>query len=79
MKLNSTRMNVKDYCFFFVDEQFSMVLVDLFLTGFVPISSCLEFLVMFMILHPEIQKKCHDEIDNVIGRNRFPSIHHNDK
>lgn len=55
-------------------------MVDLFVTGFVPTASCLEFLVMFMILHPEIQKKVHEEIDTVIGRKiRFPSINDTDK
>ncbi|ODM96383.1 Cytochrome P450 2D9 [Orchesella cincta] len=64
---------------YYTDEQFAMVLVDLFITGFVPTASCLEFLIMFMILHPEIQKKCHEEIDMVIGRSRFPSINDNEK
>lgn len=57
-----------------------MVLVDLFVTGFNPTASFLEFGVMFMILHPEIQRKVHDEIDTIIGRKiRFPSINDTDK
>jgi len=64
----------------FADEQLIMVLTDLFLTGFIPTASSLEFLVMFMVLNPKIQQKCQDEIDSVIGKNhRYPSINDTEK
>jgi len=64
---------------FLADEQFIMVCLDLFITGFITTASSLEYLVMFMILNPEIQKRCQQEIDDVVGRSRPPSMNDNER
>jgi cytochrome P450 len=63
----------------YTDEQFIMVCLDLFITGFITTASSLEYLVMFMILNPEIQRKCHEEIDQVVGHHRLPSMNDNER
>lgn len=37
-------------------------------------SNTMEFAILYMILHPEVQRRVQAEIDSVIGQNRFPSI-----
>ncbi len=56
------------------DEQFIVVSMDLFMAGSETTSNTMEFALLYMILHPEVQKKVQAEIDSVVGSNRFPSI-----
>jgi len=56
------------------DEQFVIVSMDLFMAGSETTSNTIEFAILYMILHPEIQKKVQAEIDYVIGLNRYPSM-----
>jgi cytochrome P450 len=36
--------------------------------------SAIMSLFLAVLLHPEVQKKAHDEIDAVTGRQRFPTF-----
>lgn len=51
-----------------------MTAMDLFAAGSETTATTLAWAVLFMILHPDAQKKVHDEIDSVIGRDRLPSL-----
>jgi len=59
---------------YYTDEQFVVVCMDLFMAGSETTSNTLEFAILYMILHPEVQEKVQTEIDSVIGQNRFPSM-----
>lgn len=46
--------------------------VDIFAAGTETTSTTLRWGLLFMLLHPDIQSQVHQEIDQVIGRNRRP-------
>lgn len=48
--------------------------MDLFIAGAIPIGNTLDFLVLMMLLHPDVQKNVQEEIDAVVGRNRLPQL-----
>ncbi|XP_072018592.1 cytochrome P450 2U1-like [Amphiura filiformis] len=50
------------------------VLYLLFMVGSDPVSTTLEWCCLYMMAHPEVQQKVHEEIDSVVGRNRFPQL-----
>ncbi|XP_021966277.1 methyl farnesoate epoxidase [Folsomia candida] len=54
----------------YTDEQFIMVLYDLFVAGAETTSNTLEFAMLYMVLHPEVQTKVQEEIDRVVGKSR---------
>ena len=56
------------------EEQLWVTAMDLFAAGSETTATTLAWAVLFMILHPDAQKKVHDEIDSVIGRDRLPSL-----
>jgi len=56
------------------DEQFIVVTMDLFLAGSETTSNTIEFAMLYLIQHPEVQRKVQAEIDAVVGRNRLPCI-----
>ncbi|KAJ6584471.1 cytochrome P450 [Mycena capillaripes] len=37
-------------------------------------SSYLQFLILVLIAHPEVQRKAHEEIDRVVGEDRMPTL-----
>ncbi len=50
------------------------VLIDLFIAGSETTSTTLSWGMLYMILHPEIQEKVHEELDEVIGKGIQPVI-----
>ena len=34
----------------------------------------MKFVVLAMLLHPDIQQKAQNELDTIIGRDRFPTF-----
>jgi cytochrome P450 len=54
-----------------------IVLLDLFAAGTETSSTTLLWAVLFMTKFPQVLKKLHTEVDNVIGRERLPE--RNDK
>jgi hypothetical protein len=55
-------------------DQLMQICMDLFIAGAIPIGATLDFLVLMMLLHPEVQQKAQKEIDSVVGRNRLPQL-----
>ncbi|XP_053577329.1 cytochrome P450 2D15 [Bombina bombina] len=47
---------------------------DLFTAGTETTSTTIRWSLLYMLLNPHIQKRVHEEIDNVIGRNRLPTM-----
>ncbi|XP_043363081.1 cytochrome P450 2D17-like [Dermochelys coriacea] len=58
----------------FNDNNLPMVTVDLFTSGTETTSITLCWALLYMLLHPDIQCKVHEEIDKVIGRDRLPQM-----
>ncbi|XP_072019394.1 cytochrome P450 2U1-like [Amphiura filiformis] len=50
------------------------VLYLVFLAGGHTVSTTLEWCCLYMMAHPEIQQKIHEEIDSVVGHNRVPLL-----
>lgn len=57
-----------------VDDQLMSLCLDLFMAGSETTSNTLGFAMQLMVLHPEIQRKVQNEMDDVVGRNRWPSL-----
>ncbi|KAJ9576498.1 hypothetical protein L9F63_025608 [Diploptera punctata] len=58
----------------FTNEQLMQICMDFFIAGAIPIGATLDFLVLMMLLHPQVQQKVQKEIDTVVGRNRLPQL-----
>ena len=56
------------------DRMLKDTVATLFGAGFATIASTLRHSIMLMALHPDIQVKVQDEIDQVIGRENFPHM-----
>lgn len=48
--------------------------LDLFMAGSETTGNTLSFSIAYMIEYPAIQKKVQNELDQVIGRNRWPRL-----
>ncbi|XP_069832036.1 cytochrome P450 2K4-like [Dendropsophus ebraccatus] len=59
----------------FHEKNLLSVLLTLFMAGTETTSSTIRWAISFMIQHPEVQKRVHDEIDRVIG-SAVPRIDH---
>ncbi|XP_055631206.1 methyl farnesoate epoxidase-like [Toxorhynchites rutilus septentrionalis] len=55
-------------------EQLLCVCLDLFQAGSETTSNTLGFGVAYMLHHPEVVSKMHQELDNVVGRYRLPLL-----
>ncbi|XP_061453640.1 cytochrome P450 2G1-like isoform X3 [Rhineura floridana] len=47
--------------------------LNLFFAGTETVSSTLRYGIVFLMKHPEVEEKVHQEIDQVIGHNRIPA------
>ena len=55
------------------EAQLVSVCQDIFVAGTETGSTTITFCLMFMCLHPNIQEKIHQELDSIIGQNRYPT------
>ncbi|XP_037369342.1 cytochrome P450 2D14 [Talpa occidentalis] len=58
----------------FNEENMRMVVSDLFFAGMVTTSTTLVWALLLMILHPDVQRRVQEEIDEVIGQGRRPEM-----
>ncbi|XP_028640235.1 cytochrome P450 2D26-like [Grammomys surdaster] len=58
----------------FNDRNLRMVVIDLFMAGIITTSTTLSWALLLMILHPDVQCRVHQEIDEVIGQVRHPEM-----
>ncbi|XP_040842979.1 cytochrome P450 2D17-like isoform X2 [Ochotona curzoniae] len=58
----------------FNDDNLRMVVSDLFIAGMVTTSTTLDWALLLMVLHPEVQRRVQQEIDEVIGQVRRPEM-----
>uniref|UniRef100_A0A673VA69 Cytochrome P450 n=1 Tax=Suricata suricatta TaxID=37032 RepID=A0A673VA69_SURSU len=58
----------------FNDENLLMVTADLFVAGMVSTSATLAWALLLMILHPDVQRRVQQEIDEVLGLAQRPQI-----
>ncbi|XP_052603447.1 cytochrome P450 2D20-like isoform X2 [Peromyscus californicus insignis] len=58
----------------FNDGNLRIVVFDLFTAGMVTTSTTLSWALLLMILHPDVQSRVHQEIDEVIGQGRRPEM-----
>lgn len=56
------------------DQQLIGVMSDFFLPALIANSLQLQFLLQRFLLQPEILKKCQEEIKNVVGHSRLPTL-----
>ncbi|KAK6182993.1 hypothetical protein SNE40_010552 [Patella caerulea] len=57
---------------YLIDEQnLTRIILDLFAAGSIANGNVVDWAFLYMILHPNIQKKCQDEIDKVVGPKRM--------
>ncbi|KAI4545821.1 hypothetical protein MG293_002376 [Ovis ammon polii] len=58
----------------FNDENLRLVVTDLFSAGMVTTSTTLAWALLLMILHPDVQRRVQQEVDEVIGKVRRPEM-----
>ncbi|XP_062871968.1 cytochrome P450 2B4-like isoform X2 [Trichomycterus rosablanca] len=58
----------------FHEENLVMSTSDLFLAGTETTSTTLRWGFIFMMTHPEVQERCHEEIIRVLGYDRTPTM-----
>ncbi|XP_018346691.1 PREDICTED: cytochrome P450 18a1-like isoform X2 [Trachymyrmex septentrionalis] len=55
-------------------RQMQQILADLFSAGMETVKSTLEWSMVFMLNYPEAARAVQDELDQVVGRSRLPSL-----
>ncbi|XP_006816322.1 cytochrome P450 2U1-like, partial [Saccoglossus kowalevskii] len=55
-------------------DQLKYTLADLFAAGTETTATTLKWGLLLMVLHPEIQDRVFNEIDQVVGENRLPRL-----
>lgn len=74
MDVYLTVLNSKDCSDTFSESQLLAICVDFFMAGSETTSKALGFGFLYLILFPQVQRKAHEEIDRVVGRDRFPTL-----
>jgi len=59
---------------FLPDEQLAVTCTDLLFPAATTVSSTLNFSMVFLLKHPEVQSKMQQEMDKEVGRDRLPTL-----
>ncbi|PIK37130.1 putative cytochrome P450 2J6 [Apostichopus japonicus] len=57
----------------FSRQNLSWFVRDLFLAGTETVASTLRWATLLLMTHPEVQERCRQELDEVVGRERYPT------
>lgn len=60
--------------FFLIDEELQSVLLDLVQAASESSANTAGFVMMYVAMNPQVQDKLHQELDRVVGRERFPTL-----
>lgn len=58
----------------FTEDYLFYIIGDLFIAGTDTTANSILWILLYMVLHPDIQDKVQAEIDEVVGRHRVPSL-----
>ncbi|RXG57014.1 hypothetical protein Avbf_13578 [Armadillidium vulgare] len=58
----------------FTTEQLEALCMDLLTAGTDTTSNTITFAIMYLSMYPEIQARIHKELDEVVGRDRYPTV-----
>ncbi|XP_072325328.1 cytochrome P450 2D20-like isoform X2 [Scyliorhinus torazame] len=58
----------------FLENNLMGTVLDLFIAGTETTSTTLRWGLLYMMLHPDVQSKVHEEIDSVVGKERKPTL-----
>jgi cytochrome P450 len=56
------------------DEQLAVTGTDFLFPGATTMSTTLNFALTFLLKYPEVQTKMQQELDEVVGRDRLPTL-----
>lgn len=59
---------------FFSRKQLVQIMNDIFSAGLENVTSTIEWAVLFLMLNPDVQTKIYNEIEDIIGTEREPSL-----
>lgn len=66
--------NHKDSDLGYTETNLAYCAMDLFLAGTETTATTLQWALVYLIKHPDVQEKVHAEIDRVIGQSRLPTM-----
>lgn len=77
--LSPVTMTISEHNYNFIatallDEQLLSLCIDLFMAGSETTSNTLSFAILYMLAYPDVQKRVQAEMDEVVGRHRWPSM-----
>ncbi|XP_043461044.1 probable cytochrome P450 305a1 [Leptopilina heterotoma] len=58
----------------FTEDQLVLILMDIFIAGTLTTTTTLDFIFLNVLIHQDVQRKLHEEIDSIIGREKLPEI-----
>lgn len=58
----------------FTEDQLFLILMDIFIAGTTTTATTLDFIFLNILIHPDVQRKLHNEIDLIVGNQRLPDI-----